>query len=128
MPSLSKLYKSAKNSLCNSNQKKKEREKSNDSTSNKSVRFSTPNESIYYTHSSLEYDRKSLAPYDEYVQEADSLKSSCSSGSNSSANSSLINAEDMVGLFDEEVIRNTKVNKKQGHYSIAALVNYRANI
>lgn len=43
-----------------------------------------------------------------------------------SLKSSIIN-EDIV-LFDEEVIRNTKVNKKQGHYSIAALVAYRANI
>jgi hypothetical protein len=119
MPSLSKLYKSAKNTF----KSNKQRKGSNDSstTSNKSVRFSTTNESIFYTHSSLEYDRRSniTCNEDEYHNEADSLKLSTSSS---------VNDDGVVDLFDEEVIRNTKVNKKQGHYSIAALVSYRANI
>lgn len=106
MPSLSKLFKSARYTFSN-----KQRKGSNDS--GKSVRFSTSSESIYYTHSSIEYDRKSTSTFDGQ-EEAHSLKSSI--------------VIDEIVLFDEEVIRNTKVNKKQGHYSIAALVAYRANI
>lgn len=112
MPSFSKLLKSAKHSLTPS--KQRDRSGSSSSNSGKSVRFSKSSESIYYTHSSLEYDRRSSLNYDDY-HEADSLKSFSSS-----------DAEEI--LFDEEVIRNTKVNKKQGHYSIAALVAYRSTI
>lgn len=114
MPSFSKLLKSAKHSLT-PNKQKRERSSSSSSNSGKSVRFSKSSGSIYYTHSSLEYDRRSSMNFDEYDGEADSLKSSCSS-----------EVEEV--LFDEEVIRNTKVNKKQGHYSIAALVAYRSSI
>lgn len=123
MPSLSKLYQSAKKSFSNK-KKNKERKASNDSSttstsSGKSVRFSTHSESIYYTHSSLEYDRSSMTPHDElFAHEGDSLKS----------NNSVIKGAEEEEDFDEEVKRNTKVNKKQGHYSIAALVTYRANI
>ncbi|GAA5812501.1 hypothetical protein MFLAVUS_005957 [Mucor flavus] len=112
MPSLSKLFKSAKQSFSS-----KQRKSSSDSGGGKSVRFSISNESVYYTHSSVEYDRRSSIVFDPYLHEADSLKSFNSS-----------EHDDDSVTFDEEVLRNTKVNKKQGHYSIAALVAYRANI
>lgn len=107
MPSFSKLFKSARYTFSS------KQRKGSTSDSGKSVRFSTSSESIYYTHSSIEYDRKSASTFDGQ-EEAHSLKSS--------------KTYDDISLFDEEVIRNTKVNKKQGHYSIAALVAYRANI
>lgn len=76
----------------------------------KGVRFLS-NHDIYYTHSSLEYDRKSSVSLD-HLNEAESLNTT----------------NEQNTEFDEQVIQNTKVNKRQGYHSIAVLVNYRANI
>lgn len=116
MPSLSKLFKSAKQTFSN---RRNSKSSSNEGT--KSVRFSMSDES-YYTHSSVEYDRRSSIALDPYRHEGDSLKSF-----NSDLEQEQEQEQDSA-LFDEEVRRNTRVNKKQGHYSIAALVAYRANI
>lgn len=80
----------------------------------KSVRFLS-NSDVYYTHSSLDYDRRSSIDSFITTTEADCLKT-------------FITEESIESEFDEQVIRNTKVNKKQGYHSIAVLVNYRANI
>lgn len=80
----------------------------------KSVRFTT-NKDIYYTHSSIEYDRSSMLSFED-MKEGESLKMD-----------SLLMLDDN-DEFDKQVIRNTKLNKKQGYHSIAVLVNYRANI
>lgn len=91
-----------------------------DGTSSKSVRFSTGGESIYYTFSSSDYDRRSMSIGSSSItteHEGDYLKQP-----------SINQAEEEEIEFDEEVIRNTKVNKKQGHHSIAALIMYRSNI
>ncbi|KAI8876939.1 hypothetical protein K501DRAFT_47190 [Backusella circina FSU 941] len=118
MPSLSKFIDSAKNTF---RKRKDQRRKSNA----KSVRFSSiGSDSIFYTHSSFDYDRRSSISFSE-ANEAVSLKSN--------SNDSCDRPEDEGNLcsdseFDEQVIRNTKVNKKQGYHSIAALITYRANI
>jgi hypothetical protein len=123
MPSLTELYKSAKSKLINRKRRKSNTSGgSGGSTNSKSVRFSTTSESIYYTHSSLEYDRRSSISnhWDNslYQHEGEGLKHHLNS-----------DEEEFEPIqFDEEVLRNTKVNKKQGHYSIAALVSYRSNI
>jgi hypothetical protein len=122
MPSLSKFIDSAKNTF---KKRKDQRRKS----STKSVRFSSiGSDSIFYTHSSFDYDRRSSISFNE-VNEGDSLKSSSSDSCDQSEEEEkeernlCSNSE-----FDEQVIRNTKVNKKQGYHSIAALITYRANI
>ncbi|OBZ85609.1 hypothetical protein A0J61_06342 [Choanephora cucurbitarum] len=121
MPSLSKLYKSAKNKFIEK-RRGSSSEKSTSSQGTKSVHFSEhSHDSIYYTHSSFEYDRRSLSTVTDWEKqhsEAESMKSVAQDNESD---------EDIV-LFDEEVIRNTKVNRKQGYHSIAALVSYRANI
>jgi hypothetical protein len=127
MPSLTELYKSAKSKLINRKRRKSNNSSTStsggSSTNSKSVRFSPTSESIYYTHSSLEYDRRSSTSnnWDNslYQNEGDSLKQ----------HSGISDEDELEPIqFDEEVVRNTKVNKKQGHYSIAALVSYRSNI
>lgn len=125
MPSLITLYKSAKLKFTNRKRRKSNNSSASggSSTSSKSVRFSPTNESVYYTHSSLEYDRRSSASNhwdnSRLRNEGESLKHP----------SSVFDEEEFEPIqFDEEVVRNTKVNKKQGHYSIAALVSYRSSI
>ncbi|GAN07869.1 hypothetical protein MAM1_0180c07373 [Mucor ambiguus] len=127
MPSsISKLYQSAKSKL-NSRRKSSSSTATSGSsesttTTSKSVRFlSRSNVTIYDTYSSEEYDRRSSISTDP-KHEADSLHH------NIDNESLFIQDEDDDPIqFSDEVVRNTKVNKKQGHYSIAVLVNYRAN-
>ncbi|CAO3616127.1 unnamed protein product [Mucor fragilis] len=126
MPSsISKLYQSAKSKL-NSRRKSSSSTATSGSsesatTTSKSVRFSSrSNVTIYDTYSSEEYDRRSSISTDPQ-HEADSLHHDID------RESLFIQEDDDPIQFSDEVVRNTKVNKKQGHYSIAVLVNYRAN-
>jgi hypothetical protein len=125
MPStISKLYQTAKSKLNNRRKSNSSTASSgsNDSTTSKSVRFSSSSKtSIYDTYSSEEYDRKSSISTDPH-HEGDNLHQK-----NLFILEGQEDNEDTI-QFSEEVMRNTKVNKKQGHYSIAVLVSYRANI
>ncbi|KAK4511841.1 Allantoinase [Mucor velutinosus] len=124
--SISKLYQSAKSKLSNRRKSSSSTDTSGSSesatTTSKSVRFSSrSNVTIYDTYSSEEYDRRSSISADPQ-HEADSLHHDIDK------ESLFIQEEDDDPIqFSDEVVRNTKVNKKQSHYSIAVLVNYRAN-
>ncbi|CAO0793142.1 unnamed protein product [Mucor circinelloides] len=128
MPSsISKLYQSAKSKLNNRRKSSSSTATSGSgesatTTTSKSVRFSSrSNVTIYDTYSSEEYDRRSSISTDRQ-HEADSLHHTIDK------ESLFMQEEDDDPIqFSDEVVRNTKVNKKQGHYSIAVLVNYRAN-
>ncbi|CEP11513.1 hypothetical protein [Parasitella parasitica] len=123
MPSsFSKFYQSAKSKL-NNRRKSNSSTVSSDSTTGKSVRFSSCSKAmVYETYSSEEYDRRSSISTDPY-HEGDSLHQNIDQIIPGKEQE---DGEDMI-QFSEEVMRNTRVNKKQGHYSIAVLVSYRAN-
>lgn len=124
MPSsISKLYQSAKSKINNRRKSNSSTASSgsDESTTSKSVRFSSHSKTtIYDTYSSEEYDRRSSISTDPQ-HEGDSLHQESLFIPKSQEDN-----EDTI-QFSDEVMRNTKVNKKQGHYSIAVLVNYRAN-
>ncbi|OAC98230.1 hypothetical protein MUCCIDRAFT_115758 [Mucor lusitanicus CBS 277.49] len=127
MPSsISKLYQSAKSKLSSRRKSSSSTATSGSSesatTTSKSVRFSSrSNVTVYDTYSSEEYDRRSSISADP-LHEADSLHHNIDRES-----LFMLEEDDDPIQFSDEVVRNTKVNKKQGHYSIAVLVNYRAN-
>ncbi|KAL0135139.1 hypothetical protein V8B55DRAFT_1553987 [Mucor lusitanicus] len=120
MPSsISKLYQSAKSKL--SSRRKSSSSTATSGSSESATTTSNPNVTVYDTYSSEEYDRRSSISADP-LHEADSLHHNIDRES-----LFMLEEDDDPIQFSDEVVRNTKVNKKQGHYSIAVLVNYRAN-
>lgn len=89
-----------------------------DRESSKSVRFSQHSE-VVYTYDNEEYDRRSSFSTIVDNKAADHLKE----------NVNVTETEDnelSVLAWDEEVLRNTRYNKRQTHHSIAVIVAYRA--
>ncbi|CAO3618141.1 unnamed protein product [Cunninghamella blakesleeana] len=106
---------SSTSSSSSSKQRQKSVSSTASSSSNKSVHFSDSCSSIYYTYGSGDYDRGS-----NYINEEDHLNLD-------DPYEHIIsdNKEDLE--WDAQVRKNTKVNQKRGHHSIAVLVQYRSN-
>lgn len=107
------------------NKKKKRRKSINankiDSQSRvsvKSVRFAKASkDNVFYTHSTQDYDRRSSFAFPEQCREGNVLKKQHAN-----------DEDDEVWSVDEEVARNTGINRKRSHHSVAVLVAYRSNI
>ncbi|OAD74620.1 hypothetical protein PHYBLDRAFT_61323 [Phycomyces blakesleeanus NRRL 1555(-)] len=119
--SFSKFCQSAKDTF------QRKGRKSSKSESCKSVRFQSESGAVFYTHSSEDYDRRSsfstmLDEQSEPELVAEMLKHAACGDQLSEMTQQ--DEEAFVLKLDEEVIRNTLVNRKQGYHSIAALYHY----
>jgi hypothetical protein len=109
------------------------------SSSNKSVRFSDTCSSVYYTYGSSDYERGSfdlddmdhglrVEGSDAHVVLPSTDKDYFNTMKEDSDCSDTVDdrtQQDMA--WDEQVRRNTKVNTKRGHHSVAVLIQYRSN-
>ncbi|CAO3599609.1 unnamed protein product [Absidia cylindrospora] len=106
---------------------------STSSNSSKSVRFSNSCSSIHYTYGSSDYDR-GFIDYGEldighYLRtEEDGLSTTYQYDNSTDFDDDTDSLTEQDMIWDEQVRRNTKVNMKRGHYSVAVLIQYRANI
>lgn len=89
-----------------------------DRESFKSVRFSQHSE-VAFTYDNEEYDRRSSFSTIVDNKTADWLKTGVKEEIDDNGELSSL-------AFDEEVLKNTRYNRRQTHHSIAVIVAYRA--